>query len=121
MPLHEKLGKKPVQRDDWMLAVVVAAALLILGLFVAWPVPAQSQPACMSREALVDLLARRYGEHEVGWGVYAYGKNLVQRFESPNGSWTLVITEAGSVPCIVAGGPRWHSVSPSPAGRGEKS
>lgn len=88
-------------------ATAVLAVLVLtwaaLCLIMAMPARAQEQ-GCASRDAMVAGLAARYGEVRQSIGLAGTGQ-LVEVFASPEtGSWTITVTTADGLSCMVAVG-----------------
>ncbi len=63
---------------------------------------------CMSTEEFVAFKAR-HAEGLVAFGVTSAGA-LVQRIESPEGAWTLVLVVGNGLYCALATGEGWHAM-----------
>lgn len=86
------------------LARIVAAAL-----FVA-TVTASADAAvrhCAERDTLGGFLEQTYHEHRDALGVTPSG-HLVELFVSDRGSWTLVLSMANGISCIISSGQGWQ-------------
>ena len=63
---------------------------------------------------MVALLEGRYSETSAGVGVAA-GGGIVELFAAPGGdTWSLGVTSAAGVTCIVAVGEDWQPLDPPP-------
>ena len=88
--------------------------LLLLTALVAvfsWPVAAQM--VCGPRADIVDRLHTVFGEAKTGQGIAADG-SLIELFTGKNG-WTVLATQPGRPPCVVAVGQRgtgWQRIEP---------
>jgi len=94
----------------------------LLGAFVAAgvaghsPVWAQVAPRCGDRQQVLDLLAKKYGEQRVAFGVTSDGGLIeVLKSSSPTraDSWSIVITLGGGKTCLLAAGDGWRAVVPN--------
>lgn len=66
--------------------------------------PAQAGNTCAPRPVVIDRLAERYGETRQSIGLGA-NNQLVEVFASPqSGSWTITVTTAAGITCLVASG-----------------
>lgn len=82
--------------------------LAALGLAIAVPVAQAGNAACSSREDVVRKLADRFGETRTGVGLHREDA-VVEMFSSPaTGTWTLVVTRADGMSCLLAAGQRWE-------------
>ncbi|MFZ5711073.1 MAG: hypothetical protein ACOY4T_15575 [Pseudomonadota bacterium] len=94
-------------------AALRVIAVLAMTLSAA---PAQAAPQCGRRDAVVDLLASRYGETPRSRGGAPRGA-VVEIFASEaTGTWTITLTLPDGTTCLVASGDRFRSVAPSPPG-----
>ena len=85
-----------------------SAALAIL-LMV--PVAAQSAPSCAPRELVVDRLADKFGETRQSIGLGA-NNAVVEVFASEtSGSWTITVTSANGLTCLVASGQAYEAMA----------
>lgn len=81
---------------------LLAAALIVLAA------PAIAGP-CIPHEQAIQRLAQQYGEHQVGIGLGASGRTVVELFVSESGTWTVLITQTNGISCISASGDNWSS------------
>ncbi|MCU0902429.1 MAG: hypothetical protein MUE83_00960 [Tabrizicola sp.] len=96
----------------WVLALMIAAALLFTVLLVQ---DAKAAPQCDSAERVLQLLADRYGEERVGEGSAGGGKLLI--FAHPDGdTWSVVILLPDGQACLLASGADWTTLNPTPPG-----
>lgn len=78
-----------------------AAILLLYGTANA------QTPKCLFRDVLVATLESNYGERQTAGGL----KNileLVEIWSSDSGSFTVFITRANGVSCVIASGQNWR-------------
>ena len=86
-----------------------SAALVFGAAAMAPPVAAQTAPACLPRTALVQNLQTAHGEHLTGGGLQN-AANLIEVWSSDEtGSFTVFVTRADGLACIVATGRNWHN------------
>ena len=80
--------------------LAVAAAIL--------PGALHAQSNCGARDSVVDKLAVKYGEAFAGGGL----QNAESVFEvwssEEKGTWTILLTRADGISCIVAHGTNWQ-------------
>lgn len=89
-----------------MTMIVTAAAVLMTG-----PALAQSGPNCAPREIVVDRLASKYGETRQSMGLGA-NNAVVEVFASDDsGSWTITVTSANGMTCLVASGQAYETLA----------
>ena len=55
----------------------------------------------------MELLKQRFGETRQALGVSADARRIVELFVAPDGSWTIVVTDAHGRSCIVLSGEDW--------------
>lgn len=68
------------------------------------PVRAQGAPQCDTREAVVTLLADRYGEQPMAMGV-AGGAAVMEVYANEStGTWTITMTLPEGLMCLMASG-----------------
>ena len=92
----------------------ITAAVLTLAAF--GPVPVAAQSLCGVREAVVEMLGARYGETVRSIGV-ADRNRIVEVYASDEtGSWTILVTNASGVACLVASGQHYEAVMAGPRG-----
>jgi hypothetical protein len=103
--------------------IQLAPALAAIGvLAAAHAVAAEGAgSACAARVDVVRKLADRFGETRTSIGLHK-DDAVVEVFSSAaTGSWTIVVTRADGMSCLLAAGRRWEQVPASAAGarRGE--
>jgi len=76
---------------------------------------AGAEGVCGSRQAALDYLLSRYREVPRAMGLAADGR-LVELLVAPNGSWTLLVSRADGLACVVATGEAWEQVPAPPEG-----
>ena len=86
------------------------AAGLVLGLS-ANPLFAQVRPGCAERTAIVDQLSQKYSESHIASGMQP-NNTLVELWTAQSGSWTIIVTHAEGVSCVVAAGQYWSELTP---------
>lgn len=97
------------------------AGLGLAGALLVAPAAGQTlaqsaDPACGPRAAMLEVLARRYGERPVAGGVTAEGR-LIEVLASPDGAtFTVLLTDGRGASCLVLAGAGWRVYSmPTPA------
>jgi hypothetical protein len=92
-----------------MSARPIALALLAIALSSG---PALAQSACFKRDILVSTLSTKYSEAPTGGGMQNQSQ-LIEVWTSPkSGSFTIFVTQANGVSCVVATGKHWQSMTP---------
>ncbi|MGR3542326.1 MAG: hypothetical protein ACU0BS_12995 [Hasllibacter sp.] len=64
---------------------------------------------CAPRPAVLELLARRFGETRRGIGMHASGR-VVEVFAAEAGTWSIVATDPNGVTCLIASGHGWEDL-----------
>jgi len=99
-----------MKTTTYVTALALSAAVLVS------PVPVAAQSMCGARDAVVDMLGARYGETVRSVGL-AGTNRIVEVFASDEtGSWTIVVTNAAGVTCLVASGQHYAEVAAVPEG-----
>ncbi len=71
---------------------------------------AQASPACLPHAEIVDRLATKYGERRQSIGI-GIDNTVVETFASDaTGTWTITVTAAGGLTCLVAAGRAYQSI-----------
>lgn len=86
-------------------AILVA---LVIASWLAAPT-ALAQSVCSSHKMVAENLQKGYAETPVSMGV-TVGGAVIEVFASPDGSWTLVITQPNGVTCLIAAGKDWETL-----------
>ena len=92
-------------------------------LFLAAPAQAQQLPcrATAPRAQVVsELTSTRYGEVAQAMGLSSQGgaPAMLEIFASPEtGTWTIVISNAAGMACILAAGQYWEAIQPAKPGK----
>ncbi|MFD1160659.1 hypothetical protein [Roseovarius aestuarii] len=87
---------------------IIFSALAVL---IAAPALAQSGQHCAPRDMVVDRLAKKYGETRQSMGLGA-NNAVVEVFASDkSGSWTITVTSANGVTCLVASGQAFEELA----------
>ena len=67
---------------------------------------------------MLEQLAKRYGERLVAQGISIQGV-LIEILAAPNGeTFTIIVTLANGMSCLVAAGEHWETGQPPPEGNG---
>jgi hypothetical protein len=71
--------------------------------------PATSaENVCGKRDDIVSRLENGYQEFNSAMGMSTNG-GLVELYTSENGTWTLMLTQADGVSCLIAAGQNWEA------------
>lgn len=80
--------------------IVFAAALL--------PSAVSAQSNCATRDVVVDKLSAKYGEAFAGGGLQNTKQIFEVWFSPEKGTWTILMTRADGMSCIMASGTNWR-------------
>ena len=83
-------------------------ALALTSCILSAPAPAQAA-VCMEHKILVSYLTQEYSEAPRALGLVT-DSNVMEVYVSKKGTWTIVLTTAQGVACIVAAGDTWEEV-----------
>ena len=74
---------------------------------------AQAQTVCDTREKIAARLETRYQEFLTAWGMSNTGQ-LVELWTTEDGAtWTLVLSHANGISCLIGAGVEWQAVDKS--------
>ncbi len=76
---------------------------------------AEAAPQCSSHDKIVDALGNKFKETRRVMGV-VNSTAVMEIFMSPQGTWTMVITDTSGLSCITASGEEWQDVPIAVAG-----
>jgi hypothetical protein len=96
MPIHFPAGAR---------AAVIAASLLATSL--ASGPQAAAAAKCAAYSDVTKFLTGKYQENRRALGV-VNDKAIVEVFTSPQGTWTMLITDRSGLSCILAAGESWE-------------
>ncbi len=88
--------------------VALSTLILILAAILFAPAAA-AQAVCGSHQSISDKLKKSYTETPLSMGV-TNGGGIVEVFVSPEGSWTLVVTQPNGMSCLIAAGLDWETL-----------
>lgn len=63
---------------------------------------------CGERTKITTFLLKRYQEKPRAMGVASSGKSVMEIYTSPKGSWTVLMTTAKGLSCIMSAGHSWE-------------
>jgi len=71
--------------------------------------PAFAQATCAERTKITDNLVKNFGESHIGGGLQS-GTQMIEIWSSAEtGSFTILLTRANGISCIVSSGQNWDS------------
>jgi len=88
--------------------ICVAAALALVVTAVGAPQTLAAQP-CGIHDALAKTLKTKYQETRRILGIIN-ARNVMEIFMSPQGTWTVVVTDTSGTSCITAAGEGWQEI-----------
>lgn len=101
----------------WILAVLILLGLLVV--LNAGVAAAQQLTSCAPRDVVLERLAQKYGEDRQYVGL-AGPNRIVETFASEEtGTWTIIVTGASGVSCLVASGSGFEHVAEAARSKGE--
>ena len=92
----------------WTKTLAVALALM--------PGALHAQVNCAERASVVDKLAVKYGEAFSGGGLQSAESIFEVWHSEEKGTWTILMTRADGVSCIMASGTNWREGIKIPTG-----
>ncbi len=93
------------------LAFAIAISFIVVGGLSAAHGAEQAQ--CNKRDAVTNMLGKKYGEAPEAAGVATNGNLLVMFTNSKTGSWSMVETTPQGMSCLRAAGDGWTKLAPS--------
>ncbi len=87
---------------------MIVKSVLVAALLGGWGIvtPASAQGLCEKREAIIGKLKEMYNESHVASGLESTSK-LVEIWTGERGTWTILVTRASGISCVVASGSHW--------------
>ncbi len=92
----------------------IMAALAIL--LAASHAQANTPPSCFQRDVLVKTLSTKYGEALTGGGLQNQQQAIEVWSSAKTGSFTIFVSQANGVSCVVATGQNWINATPAVEG-----
>ncbi len=85
----------------------ILGALIVASCFAA--PKALANPVCGNHKLVTDNLQQTYSETPVSIGVTVSG-SVVEVYASPQGTWTMLITQPDGLSCLIAAGKDWENL-----------
>lgn len=82
-------------------------------LAVTLPTTLQAQSNCAQRDVVIEKLKAGYGEVFAGGGLQNSSRVFEVWFSAEKGTWTILMTRADGVSCIMASGTNWREGDPN--------
>jgi hypothetical protein len=92
----------------------LVAALAAISL-VSIAGKAEAAPQCGNHDKIIEVLGNKFKETRRVMGV-VNAKAVMEIFMSPQGTWTILITDTSGLSCITASGEEWQDVPITVAG-----
>ncbi len=86
--------------------VIIAASIAVSGYSLFSPSAALAG-TCAQHKDITRQLALKFKEKRRAFGLIGTGR-MMEVFVSQTGSWTMVITSANKISCVVAAGSSWE-------------
>lgn len=86
----------------------LALAATVLLPFVMVSESAAAMRVCGERVKMTKMLSGKYQEMPKAIGVSSTGKSVLEVYTSSEGSWTLLLTTAKGMTCIMGAGHSWQ-------------
>lgn len=116
----ETPGRLRSRMDSAMKQQLFALSLGFGGLILATHHAfADARPNCAERETVVAELASRYGETRHGIGLAANNAVMEVFASAETGTWTITVTLANGMTCLVASGQNYETLAEQPPGPGK--
>ncbi len=94
--------------------------LLTAALLSATTLPAQAAQHCAARDHVIARLDTGYGETRQSWGLAANNSVIEVYASDETGTWTILVTTAQGVSCILASGQAYENMdTPVTPAKGE--
>ena len=91
----------------------MARTITALTLLAAMlPTALHAQTNCAARDMVVERLEASYGEAFAGGGLQNATRVFEVWFSEDKGTWTILMTRADGMSCIMASGTNWHEALP---------
>ncbi len=91
------------------LPTALSLGLIALGIGA---VPADARATCAQRDKMIERLEIGYGEALAGGGLQSE-ERMIEVWAAPEtGTWTVLMTQADGLACIMASGTNWHQQDP---------
>ena len=99
----------------------LCATALVFGLAATAP-PAHAQSTnCAARDVVVERLESKFGETPTGRGLRSATQMVEIWSSAETGSWSILVTRADGVTCLMASGDNWNEIQQIPAKMGTPS
>lgn len=90
-----------------------ATATAVAGIMAGTSPAAHAQTVCAPRDTVVERLSGSYGEGLAAGGLRS-AEQVLEVWASPEtGTWTVLVTRADGVSCVMASGTNWHQQEPT--------
>ena len=98
-----------------MRQMIGLACALVSSTLFASAVQAQSQSQCGPRDQIIKVLNAKFQENQRAIGLINE-KAMMEVYISPQGTWTMVVTNDAGLSCVLAAGEAWDEMPTRVAG-----
>jgi len=99
----------------------LAVSAAILGFVAAAAPPALAQNACGMRDDIIGVLSNKYHEQHQASGLQNASSMVEIWASAETGTWTILVTRANGMSCVVASGKNWLQMEAAEIAGGLKS
>ena len=90
---------------------LLSSAFKLLMVLLTTPATAPQNRNCAPREAVVERLARTYGESRQSIGLGEQGMVIETFASSDTSTWAITVTTPNGLTCLVASGQSWEELA----------
>ena len=94
----------------WTISRAPMKVVFAGALASAIALPALAEQPCGPRARIIDHLESKYGEAPSGTGIGSATSVVEVWTSAKSGTWTILVTRANGMSCILASGQDWHDV-----------
>ncbi len=92
---------------QWVIRSIAIFAI-IMAVLASAGLASAAQQSCVSRDVILNHLARNYDEAPVAIGV-TNGNTVIELLTTSNGAtWTLIVSHPNGISCPLASGENWR-------------
>jgi len=99
---------RPVGPEEaQMVRIAAVIGAVVASSAIATAAAAVEVPPCGQRAQLIQAMKQIYDERPKATGLIS-SNELFELFVSPNGTWTILVTNPHGISCIAAAGDNWE-------------
>jgi hypothetical protein len=92
-------------------SIILSSGFISLAASAGISLEAKAAPAkCGSREKIIKVLEKDYNEVPLAMGLSQKSTEAFEIFTSEEGTWTVMMTMANGMTCIMAAGHSWENL-----------